>query len=276
MNLLRNCIVLIVLLSACAANAVIYLQVKTTLGNMTLELYDQEKPITVNNFMRYVREGRWTNQFVQRWETNFVIQAGGWTVNKSNSQLNRVDTYGVIQNEYTADPKFSNKYGTIAMARSSEVNSATSQWFFNLSDENTFLDGVNGGFTVFGKIIHGYDVLNLFKAPKGTQTPPLYTVNFGDAALTTVPTLKPSQVGVNDLIFVDFVEAPRPVISLSFIRNSRQISFESIPGIQYVVETASEFPLNWKSVGAVTGTGGRVSITDSSARTGAQFYRVRF
>jgi peptidyl-prolyl cis-trans isomerase A (cyclophilin A) len=243
---------------------------------MTLELYDQDKPITVNNFLRYSRQGKWTNQFIQRWEVDFVIQSGGWTVDRANNQLNRVTPFGTIQNEYTADPRFSNKYGTIAMARSDEVNSATSQWFINLSDQNTFLDGVNGGFTVFGKIISGFEVLNLFKAAKGTQTPPLYTFNFGDPSLTTVPALKQTSIGINDLIYVDFIESPRPQASVTFLRNSRQISFESMGGVLYVVETATGFPANWKTVGTVTGTGGRVSVTDNSAKAGAQFYRVRY
>ena len=58
---------------------------QTTVGNMQLELFDDEKPITVSNFVKYVTSGRFTNQFIQRWEAGFVIQAGGYTVSNAPS-----------------------------------------------------------------------------------------------------------------------------------------------------------------------------------------------
>src|SRR5205823_7448874 len=75
----------------------------TTLGNMELELYDEDKPITVSNFVKYVTSGQFTNQFIQRWEPNFVVQAGGFRVTNTDAGLRiaAVPTYGNIKNEYS-------------------------------------------------------------------------------------------------------------------------------------------------------------------------------
>ena len=140
---------------------------KTSLGTMELELFDEEKPITVSNFVKYVTSGRFENMFVQRWEPGFVIQGGGYYLEDPDGTpvVRTVKTFGPIQNEYGVGETFSNRYGTIAMARQSGVvNSATSQWFLNLKD-NAFLDTVDEGFTVFGRVVSGTNVLNLFVPP---------------------------------------------------------------------------------------------------------------
>jgi cyclophilin family peptidyl-prolyl cis-trans isomerase len=145
----------------------------TVLGNIDLELFGLDKPITVTNFLKYVDQGRYflfdatANQtastFIHRSIPNFVIQGGGYlgTVNPSptpgsannNAQPTEVLPFPPIQNE----PGISNTRGTIAMAQSgSDPNSATSQWFINLAD-NVALDTRSnnaGPYTVFGKVIN--------------------------------------------------------------------------------------------------------------------------
>src|SRR5690242_11955968 len=143
------------------------LTLESTVGNMELELYDEDKPVTVSNFVKYVTSGVFTNLFIQRWEPNFVIQAGGFRViNTTNGlRVSQITSYGNITNEYSVGRTFSNTYGTIAMARQGGVvNSASSQWFLNLTN-NSFLDKVDQGFTVFGHITSGTNILNLFIPP---------------------------------------------------------------------------------------------------------------
>ncbi|HXM32993.1 MAG TPA: peptidylprolyl isomerase [Chthoniobacterales bacterium] len=139
----------------------------TVFGTMDFELFGQQKPITVANFLNYVDQGKYfildttTNQvassFIHRSEAGFVIQGGGFlgTVNPmqpANARATQVLPFSPIQNE----PGISNKRGTIAMAKmGSDPNSATSQWFINLADNSgppSNLDTQNGGFTVFGRV----------------------------------------------------------------------------------------------------------------------------
>ena len=139
----------------------------TVEGIIDLAVYDRQKPITATNFFRYVSEGRYfmtdpttmqrASSFIHRSVANFVLQGGGFiaTVNpndpaKEQVQPSQVATLPPIQNE----PGISNKRGTVAMAKlGGDPNSATSQWFINLSDNSANLDTQNGGFTVFARVI---------------------------------------------------------------------------------------------------------------------------
>jgi cyclophilin family peptidyl-prolyl cis-trans isomerase len=149
----------------------------TVLGNIDIELFGLEKPITVTNFLKYVDEGRYflfdatanqtASSFIHRSIPGFVIQGGGYlgTVNPSptpgsannNAQPTEVLPFAPIQNE----AGISNTRGTIAMAQSgSDANSATSQWFINLADNggsprNLDIRSNNAGpYTVFGKVVN--------------------------------------------------------------------------------------------------------------------------
>ncbi len=135
-------------------------EIGTPVGSMTLELYDDEKPVTVANFLEYIESGRYETLFAHRLEPGFVLQSGGYTL--VNNMVTSVPTDPPITNEYSDDPQFSNTFGTIAMAKvDGNPDSATSQWFLNLGD-NSGLDSVNGGFTVFGRVVAGLDVLAKF------------------------------------------------------------------------------------------------------------------
>jgi len=131
----------------------------TNFGSIDLELFDQEKPQTVQNFLGYVYQGVYSNLVIQRFEPNFVLQGGHVTVTNpaSTAVLDHYApgrNFGPIPNEYSVGPELSNEYGTIAMARvSGQTNSASADWFLNLTN-NSFLDSVDGGFTVFGRVVH--------------------------------------------------------------------------------------------------------------------------
>jgi len=115
--------------------------------DIDVELFPFETPITVNNFLAYANAGEWDGTFFHRSVNNFIIQAGGF---RANATFDEIDGLPAILNE----PGISNLRGTIAMAKiGSNPNSATNQWFFNLSNNSTNLDAQNGGFTVFGEIV---------------------------------------------------------------------------------------------------------------------------
>ena len=118
----------------------------TSQGVIEINLFDQQTPKTVANFLSYVQDDSYNETVIHRSVSNFVIQGGGFTFSDS---LDAITTKPAVENE----PVFSNVKGTIAMAKlSGDANSATSQWFFNITDNSTALDTQNGGFTVFGQI----------------------------------------------------------------------------------------------------------------------------
>ncbi|WP_372767417.1 peptidylprolyl isomerase [Pseudoalteromonas sp.] len=142
-------------LSVSSAQATI-VEVQTTQGNFQINLFDERTPKTVENFLKYVNNEDFNGVVYHRLVTDFVLQGGGYTYD--GSSFKAIDNYGNVVNE----PVYSNVRGTIAMAKlANDPNSATSQWFINLSDNSANLDLQNGGFTVFGQIIgNGMEVID--------------------------------------------------------------------------------------------------------------------
>jgi len=126
----------------------------TSHGSFTIELYPKEAPVTVENFLKYVDDGFFDGTIFHRIVPGFVIQGGGLT-----SDFNNKETRAPITNE--AKNGLKNTRGSLSMARTSDINSATSQFFVNLSD-NAFLD--NGprdfGYAVFGKVVDGLETVD--------------------------------------------------------------------------------------------------------------------
>jgi cyclophilin family peptidyl-prolyl cis-trans isomerase len=247
--------------------------IQTSIGPIELELFDDDKPITVTNFIRYIQSGRYENTFIQRWATNFVIQAGGYFVTNgaNGSVIDSVPTFGNIQNEYSSGTIYSNVYGTIAMARrGGVVNSASSQWFINLNSSNTFLDKVDEGFTVFGRVISGTNVLNRFLSV--AQSDGISLVNIG-APLDTLPVLK-NPPSYNDLIYLDYSLRRDVALKVAQGRTGKTITWNSVSKYNNVVEYAAGFPLQWQVLTNVPGTGGPISISDPSISQ-SRVYRVK-
>ncbi len=131
--------------------------IKTSMGEITLELYPDKAPITVKNFLDYAKEGFYNGTIFHRVIDGFMIQGGGFEPGMVQKKTNPP-----IKNE--AGNGLSNLRGTIAMARTQIIDSATSQFFINLKD-NTFLDHRDNtpqgyGYCVFGKVINGMDVVD--------------------------------------------------------------------------------------------------------------------
>jgi cyclophilin family peptidyl-prolyl cis-trans isomerase len=119
------------------------------MGDFDLELLEDTAPATVENFLNYVSDGDYVDMFFHRSVPGFVVQGGGFTFDAAQGQPVPVPTDPPIANEFNV----SNTRGTVAMARlGGQPDSATSQWFVNLVD-NTALDGVDGGFTVFARVL---------------------------------------------------------------------------------------------------------------------------
>ena len=128
--------------------------IKTSHGDIGVELFDDKAPITCENFRQYIADGHFDETIFHRVIPNFMIQGGGMDENLSSKK-----TRAPIKNE--ANNGLSNKRGTLAMARTGVVDSATSQFFINLRD-NTFLDhGTRDfGYAVFGQVSSGMDVVD--------------------------------------------------------------------------------------------------------------------
>lgn len=135
-------------------------ELQTNKGLITIELDAQKAPKTVDNFTRYVQAGHYDNTVFHRIIDGFMIQGGGFVI--QNGALSQKPTRAPIANE--ADNGLKNVIGSIAMARTNDPNSATSQFFINLVN-NDFLDyrsktQQGWGYTVFGKVTAGMDVVN--------------------------------------------------------------------------------------------------------------------
>ncbi len=247
-------------------------QFRTPIGTLDVELYDQDKPITVRNFIRYVQAGAYTNMFLHRWVPGFVIQGGGFFVTNrfTAPTIPNVRTFAPILNEYNGDARFSNLYGTIAMAKlGGDPNSATSQWFFNLANNAANLDTQNGGFTVFGRVIGGTNVLNRFNST--TTTNGVFSANIDNGALSQLPVLN-AQPSYDDLIYVDISLLN---VRVSATNGTRFITWNSFSNRLNTVEYTTVFPPVWQSLTNLTGNGTDRVFADLAADSARRFYRVR-
>ena len=148
---------------------------ETSHGGFTVELFTKEAPVSAENFQKYVDDGFFDGTIFHRIIPNFMIQGGGLTADFANKQ-----TRPPISNE--AKNGLKNKRGTLSMARTSDINSATSQFFVNLVD-NDFLDNSarDYGYAVFGRVTEGMDTVDKIAAVKtgrrkGYQDAPLEDV----------------------------------------------------------------------------------------------------
>jgi cyclophilin family peptidyl-prolyl cis-trans isomerase len=163
-------------------------KLETSLGVIKVELYPDKAPVTVKNFLAYVNDGHYDGLIFHRVIREFMVQGGGFT----KEMKERGSKYPPIKNE--ADNGLSNDRGTLAMARTSVVDSATAQFFINVVN-NDFLNHRSKtpqgyGYAVFGKVVEGMDVVDKIRAvPTGKsgmfQDVPLQPVTITKA--TAVP-----------------------------------------------------------------------------------------
>lgn len=195
------------------ANATV-VEIRTVMGDIQVNLFDEATPATVQNFLQYVNAGAYANNVVHRSAPGFVIQAGGF-------QYNGVFPPDAIAvgAPVTNEPELSNVRGTIAMAKlANDPNSATSQWFINLDDNSTNLDGTNGGFTAFGQVLgDGMDVVDaiadlpFFNAGGQITAIPLIDYSNADADAGT-PVEEENIVIIQDIVVIDDATVTNPDI----------------------------------------------------------------
>ena len=277
------CLVLC-LLAQVSGQAGTLAQFRTVFGDVEVELYDQDKPATVQNFIRYVQSGRYQNEFAHRLLPGFVVQGGGFAVTNrgtTNAQIYAITTYQPITNEFGVGRRFSNVFGTIAMAKlGGDTNSATSQWFFNLAN-NSFLDApdTNDFFVVFGHVVKGTNVLNIlntFQNYNGSQqsnlvanVDPLLNYYFYPN-FQTCPLLYPVFADTN-LLFLDITLLQ---VAIKPVGGGREISWNSAAGMTNTVEFTTNLPPVWRTLVSTNGTGSTIKVTDPSANNASRFYRV--
>ncbi len=285
-----TCCLLFALLWGAAAQAGTLAQFRTTVGDLDVELFDQDKPITVENFLRYVRGGLYQNMFFHRCLPGFIVQGGGEAVADPTSLDPFTQYYGVtefapITNEFNVGPRISNAYGTIAMAKLTGItNSATSQFFFNLADNGSNLDVQNGGFTVFGRVLRGTNVLENFNARNKATYAGIQDLRVwlpGNPAAGLFSDLPVSYNGFSypryiDLTYVFDISLFNIQVKLGTNRVP-QISWKSIAGQTNYVEYSAltNRPPQWSVLGWKLGDGNVMTITDTSANLRKRFYRVR-
>lgn len=156
-NLFRSTLAVFALLAAFGAGAANpHVELATSMGRITLELYPDKAPQTVDNFLQYVKAGFYDGTVFHRVIPNFMLQGGGFTPDFTPKK-----TRGPVKNEAANGLK--NTVGTVAMARTSDPHSATAQFFINIAD-NDFLNFTaptqqGHGYAVFGKVVKGMDVV---------------------------------------------------------------------------------------------------------------------
>lgn len=153
----------------------------TVLGNVDIEVLNDETPLNAANFLSYVNSGAYNRSFIHRSEPGFVIQGGGYYVN-SGGTISAIAQGAAVKGEHVR----SNTRGTLALALSQGPDSGTNQWFFNLVDNTVLDDTLDGGpFTVFGRVIEsGMAVVD---AIAGVPVP--HPAEFVGTALADIPLL---------------------------------------------------------------------------------------
>ena len=226
---------------------------QTNYGPIVMELFDQDTPQTVENFLNYVNDGDFINSIFHRSDPNFVVQGGGFNTNSTTftdtSQLGQVDTDDPVQNE----PGISNTRGTIALAKQAgNPNSGTNQFFFNLFDNSSNLDNQNGGFTVFGQALGLGTVEEIASLP---------VVNAEENSAFEELPLGPA----NELVVVEGIDGYGDLTGVKFVDENQNNSFDTgettLAGVTVYVD------LNGNSVRDI---GEDFAITDSEGR-----YRIQ-
>lgn len=264
----------------------------TVFGDLLVELLDEEKPETVRNFLRYVESGRWSGLFTQRVVPGFVVQAGRYTVTNEPAgtpTFLRIGDFGTITNEFGVGPLRSNVYGTLAMAkRDGEPDSASAEWFINLADNSANLDHSNGGFTVFGHVVAGTPVLEIFNGFTWQRPLSIQSTNrlyyLGEPGPFNPFPLPPAFPVLNPLASLEHVYTN--VVHFDIRTESLHadppagggagISWTGISGFTNRVEVSPSPGGPWTELtNRVPAESVPSSVTDSGDASGPRFYRVR-
>jgi cyclophilin family peptidyl-prolyl cis-trans isomerase len=252
-----------------------YVQFRTPIGDIEVDLYD-DKPVTTQNFIRYVEAGLYRDMFLHRWVPRFVIQGGGYSVTnrgRTNAQAVAIPSvFGQITNEFNVGRRASNVFATIAMAKNpTGPNTATSEFFFNLANNSTNLDTQNGGFTVFGRVVRGTNILGRFNNLSPTNR--IYLASF-NPPFEELPVLSTNlNEAIHNVVFCDITLLNVRVRAVQ--DGAREISWNSVTNRLNRVEYTTNLPPAWHQLIATNGNGQTVRVTDANLSAPSRFYRVR-
>jgi len=165
-------------------------EMKTSLGTIVLELYPDKAPLTVENFLQYVKDGHYQGTLFHRVIPGFMIQGGGF-----GPDFKQKATRSPVKNEAANGLK--NAMGTISMARTSDPHSATAQFFINVADNDMlnfrFPTQEGYGYTVFGKVVKGVDVVQrIVQVPTGPGPAPHANVPVKPVVIESARLLQPA------------------------------------------------------------------------------------
>lgn len=289
------CCLLLLLASLACGCAGTLAQFRTALGDLEVELYDQEKPVTASNFIKLVQSGAYQNTFFHRVRPGFVAQGGGYFTFLRNAtnrfappwgNLGLVPSFGMISNEFNVGPLLSNTKGTIAMAKvDGNPNSASREWFFNLVNNSAELDVQNGGFTVFGRVVRDTGptntggVLGFFNLVSywNALVPMQFWYPTDFLATNFFQMLPVNYLGTNHPSYANLLHVDISLLSMQIIatNNQRQISWNSVNGQSNIVEFTTVMPPAWQQLANTNGNGSRCTVADTTATNIFRFYRVR-
>ncbi|MEX0618453.1 MAG: peptidylprolyl isomerase [Pseudohongiellaceae bacterium] len=206
---------LLILAAAPFVAAGTFVRVGTGMGPYYVELLDDVAPATVQNFLNYVDRGDFDGTYIHRLERNFVVQGGGYRFQSFVGPID-VPADPPIVNEFNV----SNTRGTLAMAKlDGDPDSATNEWFVNLSDNSANLDAQNGGFTVFGNVLgEGMDVLDAING--------LPTIELGTRA-PSAPYVTDNFASPTEFVYINAAVVDRPSASLHTYENQSGLLFVS-------------------------------------------------
>lgn len=206
-----------------AAEATI-VEVQTNLGNFQINLFDFDPEVkpTVDNFLNYVNGaegyGLYQNTLIHRSVKDFVVQTGGFNLTEELSSQS-IKNGPVLLNK----PLYSNREGTVAMAKGRAINSATNQWYVNMKNNSVPLDTSVGGYTVFGQVIIGMDVLReinslpTYSMGIGFEEFPLLGYSIDDANNKT-PLVRDNFVVIENIVVID--SNPNSAATLNPVKNT--------------------------------------------------------
>ncbi len=212
-----------------------FVEIQTNIGTITVELYPDKAPITVANFLKYVDDKFYQNILFHRVVKDFVVQGGGFGID--GIQKNTLEPI-----ELEVNKGVSNTRGTIAMARTDVLKSATSQFFINTKD-NDFLDTASGGYAAFGEVVDGLSIVDTinslpnvsdFPVPQSDGPLIIEAAYKLDVLNTTRPQVRLTRAGDGT---GTVVSSPKGVRCGALINNLCQTSFD-VNKVKFVKLTA--------------------------------------
>jgi len=254
------------------------------IGTLRLELFDRDKPATVGNFLHYIFSGAYSNSFLHRSATNFVVQGGSLQLvsfGDGSQAIAPVEEFEAVTNELAVGQLFSNMRGTIALAHENgDTNVATSHWFINLAD-NTWLDApdTNGAYVVFGRVISGLELLDQLD-PGSPQS----LVNILDLGgwLEELPV--PAGVTAQNVAYTNLLTTQFQIVALDMHlqiapqpEGTMQVSWQSQSNKWHTVEWTAALGTTWQTLWTTNGNGSVQSVIDTdNPLAQMRFYRVKY